>query len=65
MKLKEKILKLIVPSWRPDISQDVDIVEELVRMTGYDKIKVINPIKIRTKTTLTRSQNYFISYKEQ
>ncbi len=59
IKKEKKYLKLIVPSWRPDISQDVDIVEELVRMTGYDKIKVINPIKIRTKTTLTRSQKLF------
>ncbi len=57
---KEKnYLKLIVPSWRPDISQEIDVVEELVRITGYDKIKIIDPIKERTKSTLTKSQKMF------
>ena len=48
-----------VPSWRPDISQGVDIVEELVRITGYEKIKTVDPIKERTKSTLTKSQKLF------
>ena len=37
---RKKIFKLTIPSWRPDISQEVDIVEELVRISGYDKIKI-------------------------
>ena len=57
---KEKTkLKLTVPSWRPDILQDVDIVEELIRISGYKKIKTINPIKERTKSTLTQPQKLF------
>tara|TARA_B100000902_G_scaffold200354_1_gene190924 strand:+ start:1108 stop:3516 length:2409 start_codon:yes stop_codon:yes gene_type:complete len=52
-------LKLEVPSWRPDILQEVDIVEELVRISGYDKIKIIDPVKERTKPTLTQSQKLF------
>ncbi len=52
-------LKLTVPSWRPDILQDVDIVEELIRISGYKKIKTINPIKERTKSTLTPPQKLF------
>ena len=52
-------LKLTIPTWRPDISQEIDIVEELVRITGYDKIKIIDPIKERTKSTLTQSQKLF------
>ncbi|MDC2970228.1 phenylalanine--tRNA ligase subunit beta [Candidatus Pelagibacter sp.] len=52
-------LKLTVPSWRPDILQDVDIVEELIRISGYKKIKTINPIKERTKSTLTQPQKLF------
>ena len=59
IKRDKKFLKLIIPSWRPDISQGVDIVEELVRITGYDKIKTVNPIKERTKLTLTKSQKLF------
>ena len=58
-KKEKKILKLIIPSWRPDISQDVDIVEELVRISGYEKIKTIDPIKGRKKSTLNKSQKLF------
>ena len=58
-KKEKKYFKLTIPSWRPDISKDVDIVEELVRISGYDKIKTINPIKERTKSTLNKSQKLF------
>ena len=56
---EKKYLKLTVPSWRPDISQEIDIVEELVRISGFDKIKIIPPIKERTKPTLTQTQKMF------
>ena len=46
---EKKYLKLTVPSWRPDILQEIDIVEELVRISGYEKIKIIDPIKERKK----------------
>ncbi|MBT7010480.1 MAG: phenylalanine--tRNA ligase subunit beta, partial [Flavobacteriaceae bacterium] len=59
IKKEKKYLKLTIPTWRPDISQEIDIVEELVRITGYDKIKIIDPIKERTKSTLTQSQKLF------
>ncbi len=59
IKKEKKFLKLSIPSWRPDISQEVDIVEELVRISGYDKIKTIDPIKVRTKSTLNQSQKLF------
>ena len=58
-KKEKKFFKLTIPSWRPDISQNVDIVEELVRICGYDKIKTLDPIKERTKSTLTQSQKLF------
>ena len=56
---EKKYLKLTVPSWRPDILQEIDIVEELVRISGYEKIKIIDPIKERKKSTLTQSQKLF------
>ncbi len=59
IKKDKKFLNLTIPSWRPDISQEVDIVEELVRISGYEKINIINPIKERTKSTLTQSQKLF------
>ena len=58
-KKEKKYFELTVPPWRPDISQEVDIVEELVRISGYDKIKTINPIKERNKPTLNQSQKLF------
>ena len=58
-KKEKRYLKLTIPSWRPDISQEVDIVEELVRISGYDKIKTLDPIKDRIKPTLTQSQKLF------
>ena len=59
LKKEKNYFKLTIPSWRPDISQEVDIVEELVRISGYDKIKTIDPIKERNKSTLTQSQKLF------
>ena len=49
LKKEKKFFKLSVPSWRPDIVQEIDIVEELVRISGYEKIKIENPIKERIK----------------
>ena len=59
LKKQKNYLKLTIPSWRPDISQAVDIVEELVRISGYEKIKIIDPIKDRKKSTLTQPQKLF------
>ena len=58
-KKEKNFFKIFVPSWRPDISQDIDLVEELVRISGYDKIKIIDPIKERIKPTLTQYQKLF------
>ena len=58
-KKKKNFFELTVPSWRPDITQEIDIVEELVRICGYDKIRIIDPIKKRKKSTLNKSQKLF------
>ena len=59
IKKEKKYFRLVIPSWRPDITQEVDIVEELVRISGFNRIKIIDPIKERTKSTLTQSQKLF------
>ncbi len=58
-KVKKNSINLKVPSWRPDINQPIDIVEEIVRIKGYEHIKTIDPEKIRSKPTLNKSQKLF------
>jgi len=58
-KKEKEYFSLNIPSWRPDITQEIDIVEELVRISGYEKIKIVDPIKERTRPTLTKSQKLF------
>ncbi|MBC8303682.1 MAG: phenylalanine--tRNA ligase subunit beta, partial [Pelagibacterales bacterium] len=59
IKKQKKFLNLLAPTWRPDISQPIDIVEEIVRIKGYDQIKLEEPEKIRKKPTLNRLQKLF------
>jgi phenylalanyl-tRNA synthetase beta chain len=59
IKKNKKILILSTPTWRPDIEQEIDIVEELVRIKGYNRIKTIEPEKSRNKQTLNRRQKLF------
>ncbi len=58
-KVKKNSINLKVPSWRPDITQPIDIVEEIVRIKGYEHIKTIDPEKIRSKSTLNKTQKLF------
>jgi len=59
IKNSKKILKVEVPTWRPDIIQDIDLIEELIRIKGFDKIELIEPEKKRSKDTLNFSQKLF------
>jgi phenylalanyl-tRNA synthetase beta chain len=38
------VLRVQVPSWRPDLLQPADLVEEVVRLVGYDKIPSVLPV---------------------
>ena len=57
-KLKESknIYSVTIPTWRPDIKEEVDIVEELIRIRGYDKIQLIKPEMDSSKDVLTGKQ---------
>ncbi|MCF6343858.1 MAG: phenylalanine--tRNA ligase subunit beta [Devosiaceae bacterium] len=54
-----EIVKIAVPTWRPDIEQKADIVEEVMRMVGVDKIPVepLPSLDGVAKKMLTSSQN--------
>jgi len=59
IKKKGKFLIVEVPSWRPDIYGQIDLVEEIIRIKGFDKIQSIEPEKNRLKPTLDFFQRHF------
>ena len=59
VKSKKNNLIVEIPSWRPDISQEIDLVEELIRIKGFDQINLIEPKKTRNKETLNFHQKLF------
>ncbi len=57
---KKKLeLDLKIPTWRPDITQPIDIVEEIVRIKGYENIETLQPEKTKIKDTLNAQQKLF------
>jgi phenylalanyl-tRNA synthetase beta chain len=47
MQVEEKdsdTLQVIPPSFRPDITREVDLIEEVIRVAGYDKVPVTSPM---------------------
>ncbi len=37
------ILVVAVPSWRPDVTESADLIEEIARSSGYDRVKALVP----------------------
>tara|TARA_Y100001970_G_scaffold256226_1_gene333736 strand:+ start:1681 stop:4062 length:2382 start_codon:yes stop_codon:yes gene_type:complete len=58
-KKKFNNIEVKVPSWRPDIFGEIDLVEEIIRILGFDNIISIEPDKISTKPTLNYYQKHF------
>jgi len=59
LKISGKKIKVLPPTWRPDIKEDIDLIEELTRIKGYDKVPLINPEKENIKDTLNYKQKLF------
>jgi len=59
IKMSRKTMKILPPTWRPDINEDIDLIEELTRIKGYDKVPLINPEKENVKDTLNYKQRLF------
>jgi phenylalanyl-tRNA synthetase beta chain len=57
----QESLHVIAPSWRWDLTRDVDLIEEVARIYGYEKIpETLPPIKERKKTKLIQeAENNF------
>ena len=58
-KKNQKTIKVEVPSWRQDVILDEDLIEELIRIKGFNNIKLIEPSKNRTQDTLNFKQKLF------
>ncbi len=58
-KIVRKEIKVEVPSWRQDINLDVDLIEELIRIKGFNNIKLIEPKRKREHETLSYKQKLF------
>ena len=56
---KKSELELTIPTWRPDITQPIDIVEEIVRIKGFNNIEILEPQRNRIKDTLNKQQKLF------
>ena len=56
VKISKSMIKVVTPTWRPDLLKDIDLIEELTRIKGYDKIKLIYPIRERSRNTLNQEQ---------
>ena len=52
-------IKVEVPSWRPDVALEEDLIEELIRIKGFNDIKLIEPEKRRIQDTLNFKQKLF------
>ncbi|MDD5686252.1 MAG: phenylalanine--tRNA ligase subunit beta [Elusimicrobia bacterium] len=50
------LLSVTVPSHRNDVKTDFDLIEEIVRIFGYDKIKTSDKITFRTDIVLNKSE---------
>jgi len=59
LRMSGKKMKVLPPTWRPDIKEDIDLIEELTRIKGYDKVPLINPEKENVKDTLNYKQKLF------
>ena len=59
LKMSGKKIKVLPPTWRPDIKEDIDLIEELTRIKGYDKVPLISPEKENIKDTLNHKQKLF------
>jgi len=59
LRMSGKKMKVLPPTWRPDIKEDIDLIEELTRIIGYDKVPLIDPEKENIKDTLNNKQKLF------
>ena len=53
---KDNVFSITIPSFRPDIEGEADIVEEILRIYGFDKIPITNVIDHNIKKPVLNSE---------
>jgi phenylalanyl-tRNA synthetase beta chain len=51
-----KSLKVVVPTFRPDIEREIDLIEEIARIHGYDNIPTISKISVTLHKRIDESE---------
>jgi len=51
LNIKDEVFDVSIPTFRPDITREIDLVEEIGRIYGYDKIPVPQHFSIANKTS--------------
>ncbi len=49
-------LTVIIPTFRPDVEREIDIVEEIARINGYDNIPTISKISVTLQKRIDESE---------
>ena len=58
--LKHETLQVEVPGFRPDLTREIDVIEEIARVDGFEKVATVfpiasvRPVQITAKQTLLR-----------
>jgi phenylalanyl-tRNA synthetase beta chain len=50
-------MQVKIPSFRPDLSREVDLIEELARIDGFDKIETVFPVAAVRPVKITARQS--------
>ena len=52
----KEALQVEVPSFRPDLKRDIDVIEEIARIDGFDKVATVFPIASVRPVQITAKQ---------
>ena len=54
---KDGTCDVTIPSWRNDINKNIDLIEEIIRTHGYDKIKTNNPLSTSDEQKIIKNSS--------
>ncbi len=52
-----EIMEVLIPSFRPDLSREVDLIEEIARIDGFHKLDRVYPVASIRPVKITAKQN--------